>query len=207
MVHFSSSLLAAAVMGTVSLPLLMGLSSDSAVGVDYRDLSALLRAQKWEAAAAETDRLVFQVADKSQQVTVGTDLLTSEAVRRFPCQDLRTIDRLWRQESHDRFGFRVQLQSAVRQGVSVNYVQLEKSPKAWAEFRQTVGWQTWADRSADPDVEPEPLKSKTDVPEGIFPLPVRSTGDFGDRPSLANQRAFFGAGFLERAKQCKVEDA
>lgn len=210
MVHFSSSLLAAAVMGTVSLPLLTGLSSISAVGVDYRDLSALLQKQQWTAAAAETDRLIFQVANKSQQMTIGTDLLTVEAVKRFPCQDLRTIDRLWRQESHDRFGFRVQLQAALRQGVSVNYRQLEtssKNKKGWTEFRQTLGWQAWADRSADPDVEPEPLKSKTDVPEGMFPLPVRSTGDFGDRPSVGEQRAFFGAGFLERAKQCKVEDA
>lgn len=206
MVHFSSSLLAATIMGTVSLPLLTGLSSNSAVGVDYRDLSALLRQQKWTAAAAETDRLIFQVADKSQQMTIGTDLLTAEAVKRFPCQDLKTIDHLWRQESHDRFGFRVQLQAVVRQGVSVNYRQLEKSPKGWTAFRQTVGWQAWADRTADSEVEPEPLKSKTDVPEGMFPLPVRSTGDFGDRPSVADQRAFFGAGFLERAKQCKVED-
>ena len=206
MVHFTSSLLTAAVMGTASLPFLTGLSSDSAVGVDYRDLSALLQKQQWTAAATETDRLVFQVADKSQQMTIGTDLLTVEAVKRFPCQDLRTIDRLWRQESHDRFGFRVQLQAAVRQGVSVNYRQIERAPKKWSAFRQTVGWQAWADRTTDTEVEPAPLKSKTDVPEGMFPLPVRSTGDFGDRPSVADQRAFFGAGFLERAKQCKVED-
>ena len=206
MVHLSSSLLAAAVMGTVSLPFLTGLSSNSAVGVDYRDLSELLRSQQWEAAATETDRLIFQVADKSQQLTIGTDMLTNEAVRRFPCQDLRTIDHLWRQESHDRFGFRVQLQVAVRQGVSVNYLELEQSPKGWAAFRQAVGWQAWADRTADPEVEPEPLKSKIDVPEGLFPLPVRSTGDFGDRPSIGNQQAFFGAGFLERARQCKLED-
>ena len=207
MVHFSSSLLAATVMGTVSLPFLTGLSSHSAVGADYRDLSTLLQKRQWTAAAAETDRLIFQVADKSQQITIGTDLLTTEAVRRFPCQDLKTIDQLWRRESHDRFGFRVQLQVALRQGLSVNYGQLDRTPKGWTKFQQTVGWQAWADRSADPNVEPEPLKSKTDVREGTFPLPVRSTGDFGDRPSVADQRAFFGAGFLERARQCKVEDA
>ncbi len=207
MVHFSSSFLTAAVMGTVSLPLWMGLGSNSAVGVDYRDLSALLRKQQWTAAAAETDRLIFQVADKSQQMTIGTDLLTVEAVKRFPCQDLKTIDRLWRQESHDRFGFRVQLQAALRQGVSMSYRQLDRAPKGWPTFRRAVGWQAWTDRTADLDLEPEPLKSKTDVPEGMFPLPVRSTGDFGDRSSVGEQRAFFGAGFLERAKQCKVEDS
>ena len=206
MVHFSPSLLAAAVMGTVSIPLLTGLSSHSAVGADYRDLSALLQKRQWTAAAAETNRLIVQVADKSQQITIGTDLLTTEAVRRFPCQDLKTIDQLWRQESHDRFGFRVQLQVALQHGISVNYRQLDRStPKGWTQFRQIVGWQAWADRGADPDVEPEPLKSKTDVPEGMFPLPVRSTGDFGDRASMGEHRAFFGSGFLERARQCKVE--
>lgn len=205
MVHLSSSLLAAVAMSAVSLPLWMGFSSGSAVGVDYRGLARLLKSQQWKAAAAETDRLIFQVADKSGQVTIGADLLTAQAVRQFPCQDLTTIDHLWRQESYDRFGFRVQLQAAHRQGVSVTYSDLQTSPDQWSQLRQTLGWQAWHDRTADPDVEPEPLHSKTDVPEGTFPLPVRSTADFGDRPAVRNQCAFFGAGFLERAKQCNLD--
>jgi GUN4-like len=205
MVHLSSSLMAAALTGTVSIPLLMGFSSKSAVGVDYQDLTKLLQSQQWEAAAVETDRLVFEVADRSQQKTIGSDLLTVQAVQRFPCQDLKTIDSLWRQESHDRFGFRAQLQAARRQGVSVKYRELQKSPGSWQKFHQSLGWQAWRDRWSNPEVEPEPLKSRMAVPEGTFPLPVRSTGDFGDRPAVHDQRAFFGAGFLDRAMQCKVD--
>jgi GUN4-like len=205
MVHLSSSFMVAVLTGTVSIPLLMGATSQSAVGVDYRDLTRLLQSQRWEAAAAETDRLVFEVAGKSQQGTIGSDLLTPQAIAQFPCQDLKTIDHLWRQESHDRFGFRVQLLAAQRQGVSVNYTQLQKSPEQWQKFHQSLGWEAWRDRWSNAEVEPEPLKSKTDVPEGTFPLPVRSTGDFGDRPAVSHQRAFFGAGFLERAKQCQVD--
>jgi GUN4-like len=205
MVHLSSSFMVAALTGTVSIPLLLGFSPKSAVGVDYADLTRLLQSQRWEAAAAETDRLVFEVAQKTRQGTIGSDLLTVQAVSQFPCQDLKTIDHLWRQESHDRFGFRTQLLAAQRQGLSVNYTQLQKSPEQWQKFHQSLGWEAWRDRWANAEVEPEPLKSQTDVPEGTFPLPVRSTGDFGDRASVGNQRAFFGAGFLERAKQCKVE--
>jgi GUN4-like len=205
MVHLSSSLMAAALTGTVSIPLLMGFRSQSAVGVDYRNLTRLLQSQRWDAAAAETDRLVFEVAKKSQQATIGADLLTVQAVARFPCQDLKTIDSLWRQESHDRFGFRVQLQVAQRQGVAMTYGELQKAPKGWTELSQTLGWDAWHDRTSKAEVEPEPLRSKTDVPEGTFPLPVRSTGDFGDRPSVHDHRTFFGAGFLDRAKQCQVD--
>jgi GUN4-like len=205
MVHLSSSLMAAVLTGTVSIPLLMGFRSQSAVGVDYAHLTRLLQSQQWAAAAAETDRLVFEVANRSQQATIGTDLLTAQAVARFPCQDLKTIDQLWRQESHDRFGFRVQLQVAQRQGISMTYGELQKLPKGWTEFGQTLGWQAWRDRTLNPEIEPEPLRSNTDVPEGTFPLPVRSTGDFGDRPSVHDHRTFFGAGFLDRAKQCQVD--
>ncbi len=204
MVHLSSSLMAAALTGTVSIPLLMGFRSQSAVGVDYQNLTRLLQSQQWDAAAAETDRLVFEVANKSQQATIGADLLTVQAVARFPCQDLKTIDQLWRQESHDRFGFRVQLQVAQRQGVSMTYDALQKSPQGWTELNQTLGWKAWHDRRSNPEGEPDLLRSKTDVPEGSFPLPVRSTGDFGDRPSVNHHRTFFGAGFLDRAKQCQV---
>lgn len=69
----------------------------------FRQLESVLKAQQWRAADQETRRLMLKIADREQPGWID-----DRSMARFPCDDLGTIDRLWRQASGGRFGFSVQ---------------------------------------------------------------------------------------------------
>ncbi|MCS6960163.1 MAG: GUN4 domain-containing protein [Pseudanabaenaceae cyanobacterium SKYGB_i_bin29] len=73
----------------------------TASGIYYRDLQQLLRRQQWEAANFWTQQTVGELCHAPQRVT-------KSHILNLPCGDLLLIDRLWREASHDRFGFTVQ---------------------------------------------------------------------------------------------------
>jgi hypothetical protein len=75
----------------------------SEVGVDYRKLRDFLKAGKWQEADRETVVVICQAANREEE-----GLLRIEDIEKFPCTDLRTIDRLWVKYSNGRFGFSVQ---------------------------------------------------------------------------------------------------
>ena len=202
MVHITTSLCAACVLGTISLPVWLASPSPSAVGADFGPLEKLLKAQEWASAAAETQNVVFQVSLKNSEPTIGQDLLTSQAVQKFPCQDIKSIDSLWRKYSQDRFGYASQLMAVKRRGFELDYEKLSRSPEVWSQFADQLGWSDWQARR----LESAEIKQKTDVPEGNFPLAVRSTADFGDAAVVRGELAVFGMSFLVRAKQCGVMD-
>ncbi|NJK27495.1 MAG: hypothetical protein HC925_01515 [Coleofasciculaceae cyanobacterium SM2_3_26] len=70
---------------------------------DYTKLRDLLAAQKWKEADRETAERMLQVAGREKE-----GWLDSESIEQFPCEDLRTIDRLWVKYSNGHFGFSVQ---------------------------------------------------------------------------------------------------
>lgn len=91
---------------TVNIPLPDNLPSVqliSAVGVDYSNLRDLLVAGKWQEADRETGKRMLEVAGRNKE-----DGLRGEDIKRFSCEDLRTIDQLWVNYSNGRFGFSVQ---------------------------------------------------------------------------------------------------
>ncbi|MGI0494276.1 GUN4 domain-containing protein [Alkalinema pantanalense CENA528] len=218
MVHLSSTIAGAMTLGAISLPFVSNGSPHSAVGMDYRPIEKFLEAQQWEAAAAETQNLIFAASLRSEYRTVGDDLLTQDAVNYFPCQDLATINSLWNKYSQGRFSFSIQ--NRIRQQVTgplslgstttaQSVLVSPASPSAiqkidmqsWQAFSQQVGWQSVQERTKG--LEPtKPIQRATDVPEGAFPLPVKSTGDFGDRAVTENANALFGSAFLNRVQQC-----
>lgn len=82
-----------------------GLSLPSEVGANYTQLQNLLKAQKFKEADKETsDMMMFAARGKKEGV------LDSRDINNFPCQDLRTIDQLWVQNSNGCFGFSTQRQ-------------------------------------------------------------------------------------------------
>lgn len=235
MVHLSSMITGAMTLGAISLPFVSNGSSHSAVGIDYHPIENFLAAQQWEAAAAETQNLIFAASLRSEHRTVGDDLLTQDAVEDFPCQDLATINSLWNKYSQGRFGFSAQnrirqqvlgpsssksgplvprssgqlstaqlstVQSSSASTDSPSQLSIRKiKPQAWQTFIQQVGWQGVQERNKG--LEPAKLiRRATDVPEGAFPLPIKSTGDFGDRAVTEDATALFGASFLNRVQQC-----
>jgi GUN4-like len=201
MVHLSTSFCAACLLGTISLPVWLASSYPSAVGADFGPLEKLLKAEQWEAAAEATQDVVFQISQKNHHPTIGQDMLTAQSVENFPCKDIKSLDSLWRKYSHNRFGYRSQLLAANRQSIALNYEKLRESPQVWSQFTSQMGWQAWQARTE----ESSEVKQSTDVPEGNFPLPVRSTGDFGDAAVVRGEGVVFGMSFLARSKQCGVE--
>jgi hypothetical protein len=77
----------------------------SAVGIDYTTLNRLLVEGHWQQANQETWDLLCQALGKNKG-----SYLSVEEMKRLPCQDLHTIDRLWQKHSQGRFGFSVQQQ-------------------------------------------------------------------------------------------------
>ncbi|BAZ79328.1 GUN4 domain-containing protein [Sphaerospermopsis kisseleviana] len=70
---------------------------------DYTHLRDLLAVGKWEEADKETRRVMLAVAKRE-----GEGWLNIDSINKFPCEDLRTIDKLWVKYSNGKFGFSVQ---------------------------------------------------------------------------------------------------
>jgi len=91
----------------------------SALNIDYRPLQELLSAGAW----LEADRLSLQLLCRAAgEGAARRGWLYFSEVSRIPVEDLRTIDRLWRAASGDRFGYSVQRQLWL--GVNRNWERL-----------------------------------------------------------------------------------
>ncbi|MEM9538946.1 MAG: GUN4 domain-containing protein [Cyanobacteria bacterium P01_E01_bin.42] len=99
-------------------------------GVDYTKLRDLLVTGQWKEADEETLRVMCKAVDR---ITEGW--LRTEDVDRFPCEDLRTIDRLWVHYSDGKFGFSVQKKIDQELGGTGEYKK-----GVWINFCQSVGW-------------------------------------------------------------------
>lgn len=94
----------------------------------YASLVNYLANGRWRNA----DEVTYQVM---RQVVGG--ILTSEALREFPCDDLHILDHLWVKHSGGKFGFSVQKQIYVETG---NPLDGEYHENTWEKFSDRVGW-------------------------------------------------------------------
>lgn len=94
---------------------------------DYTQLRNLLTAGKWKEANALTSTLVLRLAGQEQR-----GYLVANDTKNIPCQDLRTIDKLWVKSSNERFGFSVQARIWQRIG--------GKDYQDSLRFEELVGW-------------------------------------------------------------------
>ncbi len=99
-------------------------------GVDYTRLRDLLAAGKWKEADQETAKVMLQAANREE-----AGYLRVEDIAIFPCDDLRTIDRLWVKYSNGKFGFSVQKKIYQSLGGTRGY-----NEKIWDAFGDRVGW-------------------------------------------------------------------
>ncbi len=95
----------------------------SDVGANYTHLRDLLAAGKWKEADEETRGVMVKVAGRE---SIGW--LNEDSIYKFPCTDLRTIDRLWVNYSESRFGFSVQKRI------------YEEVGRDWEKMGDCVGW-------------------------------------------------------------------
>jgi hypothetical protein len=92
-------------------------------GINYTTLSNLLIAGHWKEADEETYRVMLLLTEKEK---IGS--FKVEDISKFPCEALRTIDKLWVQHSYGCFGFSIQKQ--VYESEGNNYSKLAEQ----------VGW-------------------------------------------------------------------
>ncbi len=95
---------------------------------DYNQLRDLLAAGKWQEADTATAELMLKASRREAWLRVAD-------VETFPVQELRTIDRLWREYSSDRFGLSVQ--KRIWQSIADTH---KTQWKAWCCFGDRVGW-------------------------------------------------------------------
>ncbi|PSB23792.1 GUN4 domain-containing protein [Stenomitos frigidus] len=101
----------------------------------YQKLEDLLKAQQWRDADQETYRLMITTAGKDEgQWFDRADL------ENFPCEDLKTLDRLWTHYSktpdypNGKWGFSIQKQIWQECGSPMDYND------EWKKFGDRVGW-------------------------------------------------------------------
>ena len=116
--------------GNKGIKKLLEVSSEQELNPRYFKLRQLLEEGKWREADEETATVMLQVAHRQQQYYLGVD-----DIKKFPCEDLRMIDRLWVSYSEGKFGFSVQEEIYRSLGGTKEY-----NEKVWDEFCERVGW-------------------------------------------------------------------
>ena len=91
-------------------------SLKSALGVDYTRLRDLLATGEWKEADRETFKVMLKAARREKEGWFDTN-----SIENFPCDDLRTIDKLWVKYSQGHFGFSVQKKIWLEVGGKVDY--------------------------------------------------------------------------------------
>jgi hypothetical protein len=198
MVHRNYFVLGLMTIGVISLSNLFSQAGRafSRSGVNYENLTQQLKAKRWDQADQETKRLILQISQDNQQLTIGHDWLTAEGVKNFPCQEIQTLDRLWKQHSTGQYGFSRQLSLWQR---PLNYEKLTQDSNRWKAFSQTLDWAETAPTGTAPaDSKPRSISRSL----GALPKPIRSTADFDDQTINYDYQEFSGSAFLDRAQQC-----
>ncbi|WP_019498463.1 GUN4 domain-containing protein [Pseudanabaena sp. PCC 6802] len=98
-------------------------------GIDYKELSDLLRDKQWREADQKTAELMLKVAKRENE-----GWLDAEAIKKFPLEDLLIVDRLWVEYSDGKYGFSVQKKVWEECGSPKDY------GREWKEFGDRVGW-------------------------------------------------------------------
>lgn len=142
-------------------------------GVDYTKLRDLLKQQKWEEANGETSERMLPFANRSKAKEI---FLRVEDIDNIPCEDLRTIDRLWVHYSSGQFGFSVQAKIYRGLGGTREY-----NERVWNAFVDKVGWggkNTW-DGTYDLKAPQGHLPKSGLVLAGFFGFVALKVGDKG----------------------------
>ena len=160
-----------------------------AQGSKYQKLKELLEAKQWREADKETYRLMITTVGKEEgQWFAPEDLLN------LPCEDLRTLDKLWVKYSKGKWGFSIQKQIWQACGSPMEY------NAQWEKFGDRVGWRKrgkWLDYEKFTfDLE------KT--PRGEFPFLGGGLGGFVGVLGVRRGWVFVSPYLFSRATTCRL---
>lgn len=98
----------------------------------YSQLQNYLSAHDWESADRETFRVMLEVAGP---ISKAQGRLAQNEWAEFPCDDLREIDRLWREASADKYSFRIQ-----KKIFEEEEKKSQNSNNLYISFYKRIGW-------------------------------------------------------------------
>ncbi|MBG0744884.1 MAG: GUN4 domain-containing protein [Cylindrospermopsis raciborskii KL1] len=104
--------------------------NQEATPIQYTELETLLKAQDFRAADEETTRVMLAVANRENE-----GWLRTEDAEKFPCKELRSIDKLWLKYSGGKFGISVQQQIYQSLGGTKEF-----NSDVWESMGDRVGW-------------------------------------------------------------------
>ena len=97
----------------------------------YQPLETYLKNGQWREADQETSRLMLLIAKREDE-----GWLDKESIKNFPCEELRTIDKLWVDYSNGKFGFSVQK----KVWMDCGGIPGEYDDNVYKKFADQVGW-------------------------------------------------------------------
>jgi hypothetical protein len=97
----------------------------------FTQLETYLKNGQWREADEETLRLMLLIAKREDE-----GYLDVESIEKFPCEELRTIDKLWVDYSKGKFGFSVQK----KVWMACGGVPGEYDYDVYKKFADQVGW-------------------------------------------------------------------
>ncbi len=153
--------------------------------VDYNQLAEYLEDGKWRKANDETTQLLLAATGRKEIGWIPTDKLTE-----LSCWDLKTIDKLWRKYSDNRFGFSVQLPIYLSTG---NRPGRLVEDDAYNEFGNRVGWRN----NDDWIIFIENLNYSINAPVGHLPSPRAEY-------SITGERLYYST-LAQRMVQCNLD--
>jgi hypothetical protein len=102
----------------------------------FTQLETYLKNGQWREADEETARLMLLIAKREDE-----GWLDEESAENFPCEELRTIDKLWVDNSGSKFGFSVQK----KVWLDCGGVPGEYDYDVYKKFADEVGWRRGGD--------------------------------------------------------------
>ena len=123
----------------------------------FQKLEEYLKNGQWKEADEETNRLMLQLGDKDEKGYLNTD-----DCRNFPREELRTIDRLWLDNSEGKFGFSVQKRIYLEEGGKLDDYDYD----SYQRMSDRIGWyknKEWLSYS-------ELIFDNTTAPQGHLPV-------------------------------------
>jgi hypothetical protein len=97
----------------------------------FTQLETFLKNGQWREADQETTRLMLLIAKREDE-----GYLDVESIKKFPCEELRTIDKLWVDYSNGKFGFSVQK----KVWIACGGVPGKYDYDVYKKFADQVGW-------------------------------------------------------------------
>ncbi len=97
----------------------------------FDNLKKYLKNKQWKDADKETNQLMLQLGDKDEK-----GYLNFDDCRNFPREELRTIDRLWLDNSEGKFGFSVQKRIYLEEGGKLDDYDYD----SYERMSDRIGW-------------------------------------------------------------------